>query len=89
MTVTQVIQVGVEAVILVLLVTGPLLMAALVVGIMVGVFQAVTQINEMTLTFVPKIVAVFGILILLLPWMITKIVEFVYQLFSRIPEFIA
>jgi flagellar biosynthetic protein FliQ len=88
MNVNQIIQVGTDAVLLLITITGPLLLAALFVGIFVGIFQAVTQINEMTLTFVPKILAVFGVLLLLLPWMITRITEFVYNLFSRIPEFI-
>ncbi|MGM0461900.1 MAG: flagellar biosynthesis protein FliQ [Fibrobacterota bacterium] len=88
MNVNQIIQVGTDAVLLLITITGPLLLAALFVGIFVGIFQAVTQINEMTLTFVPKILAVFGVLLLLLPWMITRITEFVYNLFSKIPEFI-
>ncbi|MGM0443362.1 MAG: flagellar biosynthesis protein FliQ [Fibrobacterota bacterium] len=86
MNIATIIDIGTEAVLLVITITGPLLLSALFVGIAVGVFQAVTQVNEMTLTFVPKILAVFGVLILLLPWMITKLTEFVYQIFALIPE---
>lgn len=88
MTISSVLGIGSEAVTLVMLISGPLLFAALFVGLLVGVFQAVTQINEMTLTFIPKIIAVFGILILLLPWMAIKLIEFTVNLYEKIPEFI-
>ncbi len=88
MTLSMVLDIGTESVLLVLMITGPLLFAALIVGLMVGVFQAVTQINEMTLTFIPKILSVFGVLLFLLPWMVTKITEFTIHLFDRIPDLI-
>lgn len=88
MTISSVLGIGSDAVTLVMLISGPLLFAALFVGLLVGVFQAVTQINEMTLTFIPKILAVFGILILLLPWMAIKLIEFTINLYEKIPEFI-
>ncbi len=59
----------------------PMLVAGLLVGVVVALFQAVTQIREMTLTFIPKILAVVGILIWLLPWMITTMVSYTLEMF--------
>jgi len=81
----SVIQVGSEAVKMVLLISLPMLAVALVVGIAISLFQAVTQIQEMTLTFVPKIIAVFGAMILAAPWMTEKMVSFTQHLFNMIP----
>lgn len=88
MTDAAVVDIGRDALMIVLVVSGPLLIAGLVVGLVVGVFQAVTQIHEMTLTFIPKIVAMVGICIMLLPWMITKILDYTIDLFNRIPDLI-
>ncbi len=65
----------------VLLVTGPIFAAALIIGLMISIFQVVTQIQEMTLTFVPKILAVVGVLALLGHWMLTTIVSFTEFMF--------
>jgi flagellar biosynthetic protein FliQ len=62
---------------------GPILLAALVVGLIVSVFQAATQINEMTLTFIPKVVAVTACLLLLLPWMLERLMTFTIFLFEH------
>lgn len=59
-----------------LLVSAPMLLAALVIGLMISVFQAATQINEQTLSFVPKIVVVFGVFGVLFPWMMQLMMEF-------------
>ena len=80
-----VIKLGQETMLLVLLIAGPILGVALVVGLGVSIFQAVTQVHEMTLTFIPKIVAVGGIILLILPWMMQQIVDFTYRLISSIP----
>lgn len=80
-----VIDIGRQALLVVLMIGGPLLIAGLVVGLLVGVFQAVTQIHEMTLTFIPKILAIVGMLFFMLPWMIIKFVEFTVNLFNSIP----
>jgi len=80
-----VIDIGRQALLVVLIIGGPLLIAGLIVGLLVGVFQAVTQIHEMTLTFIPKILAIVGMLFFLLPWMIIKFVEFTMSLFNSIP----
>jgi len=70
---------------LTLLLGGPLLGAALLVGLVVSLFQAATQINEMTLSFIPKILAVFLVLIIGGPWLIGQITEFTRRLFLAIP----
>ena len=79
------IDIGRQALVVVLMIGGPLLLAGLIVGLLVGVFQAVTQIHEMTLTFIPKILAIVGMLFFLLPWMIIKFVNFTVSLFNSIP----
>ena len=71
-----------------LLVSAPLLLAALITGLVVSVFQAATQINEMTLSFIPKLLAVFAALVLAGPWMLSVIVDFTRRLFSAIPGLI-
>ncbi len=88
MTIALILDIGREALIMVLLLSGPLLLVGLVVGLMVGVFQAVTQINEMTLTFIPKILAIFATLMILFPWMTIKLIDFTRTLIQRIPEII-
>lgn len=72
-----------------LLMATPLLMAALLVGLTVSLFQAATQINEMTLSFIPKILAVFATLIVAGPWMLTLITDFTRELFANIPGLIS
>jgi flagellar biosynthetic protein FliQ len=71
-----------------LLVSAPLLLAALTTGLVVSVFQAATQINEMTLSFIPKLLAIFAALVLAGPWMLSVIVDFTRRLFSAIPGLI-
>lgn len=83
-----VIDIGKEALYMVLLISAPLLLIDLVVGVAIGILQAVTQVQEMTLTFVPKILAVFGLLVFLLPWMITSLCEYTIRLFNIIPSII-
>lgn len=68
-----------------LFMAGPLLLTALLVGLLISLFQATTQINEMTLSFIPKILAVFTVLVLAGPWMIKLIVDFTRELFGNIP----
>lgn len=71
-----------------LMLAGPMLAVGLLVGITVSIFQAATQINEMTLVFVPKIVGVGLALLISLPWMIRVITDFTTQLFIHLPEYI-
>ena len=67
-----------------LLVGGPLLLVALLVGLLVSVFQALTQINESTLTFIPKILAMGGALLILGPWMLRMLTTFTIQLYENL-----
>ncbi len=68
-----------------LLISAPMLLLGLIVGLMISVFSAVTQIQEMTLTFVPKIVVVFVALLVFLPWIIERLVTYTVNLFSSLP----
>ena len=83
-----VIQLGQEALTLILYVGGPILIVALVVGLAVSIFQAVTQVHEMTLTFIPKIIAVGMTLTLILPWMMQRMIDFTTNLLLAIPTLI-
>ncbi|HCC53985.1 MAG TPA: flagellar biosynthetic protein FliQ [Desulfobulbaceae bacterium] len=77
-----------NAVILTLLLSAPVLLVAMVVGLLISLFQAVTQIQEMTLTFVPKIVAVMMTLLFLSSWMITRLVDYTHELIVSIPNIV-
>jgi len=88
MTPEFVIGFGQEAVKMVILIAAPMLGLGLIVGVMVSIFQAATQIQEMTLTFVPKILAVFIGLMLFAPWMLEKLISFTRYCISQIPLFI-
>ena len=83
-----IVKLGQDTMLLVLHVTGPTLVVALVVGLAVSIFQAVTQIHEMTLTFIPKMLAVAAVLTFLLPWTIRRLVDFTINLYSSIPTII-
>lgn len=72
-----------------LLISAPMLLTALVVGIVISLFQSVTQIQEMTLTFIPKILATFLALIITLPWMIQTLMDYFDRLFGAIPGVIS
>ncbi len=87
MTPQMVISIGREALMLTIMVAGPLLLAGLVVGLIISIFQAVTQIQEMTLTFIPKILAVALSLLLFLPWIINQLTDFTNHMFELIPGF--
>lgn len=73
---------------IIILVSSPVLLVSLVVGLIISLFQAVTQIQEVTLTFVPKIIAVFLCLFLLFPWMAGKLMAFTVQIVEKIPVYI-
>lgn len=76
---------GQQAIELVLMLAGPLLLSALVIGLVVSVFQAATQINEQTLSFIPKLVGIFAALIFFGPWMVGTMVDFIQRLYGNIP----
>jgi flagellar biosynthetic protein FliQ len=79
---------GQNAIQLTLMVAAPLLLAALVVGLIVSVFQAATQINEMTLSFIPKLVAIFVALLISGPWILTMLTDYMRGLITSIPTLI-
>ncbi len=85
MTTEFVLALGREAITLTLMVSAPMLAAGLIVGLSISLLQAVTQIHEMTLTFIPKIIAVAGALMIFLPWMINLLVDFTSRLILMIP----
>ena len=81
----SVMTIGQQALELTLMVSAPLLLTALVIGLIVSIFQAATQINEMTLSFIPKLLGIFGVLILSGPWMIGILLDYMTRLYSSIP----
>jgi len=85
MTTDFVIQMAYQALYTVIMVAAPMLLAGLIVGLCIGIFQAVTQIHEMTLTFVPKILAVMIALVIFLPWMLRTLLGFTIRLYSMVP----
>lgn len=85
MTPEHVLALGQGALFMTLLVSAPLLLIALAIGLLISVFQAATQINEMTLSFIPKLVGVFVAMIVAGPWMLSTMVDYARQLFSNIP----
>ncbi len=88
MTPQMVVAIGREALTLTLMISGPMLIFGLVIGLAISVFQAITQINEMTLTFVPKILAVALALLIFLPWMINMATDFARHMFALIPTLV-
>lgn len=88
MTPETVMSMGYEAMRLTLLLGAPLLLVALVTGLLISLFQAATQINEMTLSFIPKLLAVFATLVVAGPWMLTLLLDYMRRLFSSIPTLI-
>ena len=75
-----------RAIFIALIVSTPMLLAGLLIGLLISIFQAVTQINEMTLTFIPKIIVTFIVLVIFLPWMATTLLDFTSYLFNLFPE---
>ena len=88
MTVDTVVYIGQQAMLVTLMVAAPLLLSGMVVGLIISVFQSVTQIQDITLTFVPKIIVVFIAFVLFLPFMMTTTLDFVTILFGGFNQFI-
>jgi flagellar biosynthetic protein FliQ len=88
MTPEMVMTIGQRALEVTILLSAPLLLAALIIGLLVGVFQAATQINEMTLSFIPKLIGMAGTLVVAGPWMLKTIVGYTRELFESIPGLI-
>jgi flagellar biosynthetic protein FliQ len=88
MTNQTVLTIAQEALQITVLVSAPLLLTALLVGLLVSVFQAATQINEMTLSFIPKLLAMFAVLIVSGPWILSMLIDYMQRLYSSIPQMI-
>ncbi len=84
----KLIGLGVETFKIALLLSLPMLMGGLIAGLLISIFQATTQINEMTLSFVPKIIVVVGIIIFMMPWMMNSMMEFTTNIINKIPTFL-
>jgi len=82
------VALGVQTFKVTLILSLPMLLAGLIAGLVISIFQATTQINEMTLSFVPKIILVVVVLIFLMPWMVTTMIDFTTGLFDQIPSFV-
>jgi flagellar biosynthetic protein FliQ len=84
----MVLSIADQSVMVILMVAGPLMLISLIVGLIVSIFQAATQIQEQTLAFIPKIVAMLFGLILFGPWMLTKMLTFTQNIFANLPNYI-
>lgn len=85
---SELIKLGVDTFKIALLLSLPMLLSGMVVGLAISIFQATTQINEMTLSFVPKILVVIVVVIFFMPWMITTMVDFSKDMINLIPSFV-
>jgi len=88
MTPESVMTIGRQAVEVTILVSAPLLLAALVTGLLVSIFQAATQINEMTLSFIPKLLAMFVVMVIAGPWMLNLMLDYMRNLFMNLPSMV-
>ncbi|OYU73136.1 MAG: flagellar biosynthetic protein FliQ [Burkholderiales bacterium PBB5] len=85
----QAFHLGQQGLYMLLMVSAPVLLAVLVVGLVVSIFQAATQINEATLSFVPKVLAAVAVLAIAGPWMLTMLVEYIQRTLLQIPQIVA
>jgi len=88
MTEDMVMSLGAEAVKVMVLIAGPMLLAAMAIGIVVSVLQAITQINEATLTFIPKIIAIVVVLLVMAPWMLEILKQYTTDILGNVQEWI-
>ena len=86
MTPQDVVDLGRNAIIITLLLSAPALLTGMIVGLLIGLLQALTQIQEQTVAFVPKLLATFLVAALALPWMLSKMTDYVTALFNDIPR---
>ena len=89
MDATQVFTLGQEGLTLLLMVAAPMQLTVLVVGLVVSIFQAATQVQEATLSFVPKMVAAVAVMAMAGPWMLTTLVEYLQRVLQAIPTVVA
>lgn len=85
---SQLVALGVETFKIALLLAMPSLLVGMLLGLAVSIFQATTQINEMTLSFIPKIIGVVIVIILTMPWMLNSMEDFTVTVFNMIPNFV-
>ena len=88
MTPESVMTMGRTAMEVTLMISAPLLLVALIIGLIISIFQAATQINEATLSFIPKLVGVFVALVVAGPWMLSVMLDYMRQVFTGIPDLI-
>jgi flagellar biosynthesis protein FliQ len=88
MTPQTVLTIGQQALEIMLIVSAPMLLATLLVGLVISILQAATQINEMTLSFIPKLIAMVAVLVIAGPWMLGMMVDYIRRLFESIPNVI-
>lgn len=88
MSADMAIQIGRDALYMVMLISSPMLVLGLLVGVMVSIFQATTQIQEQTLVFVPKIIAIFVAIVVFGPWMLSLMVDYTREMFINLPNMI-
>jgi flagellar biosynthesis protein FliQ len=88
MTEELILKLGQDAIRTTALISAPMLIAALVIGLIISVFQAVTQINEATLTFIPKMIVIFAVVIIAGPWMLDVMTHYTTELYENIASFV-
>lgn len=88
MTPESVMVLGQKAMEVTLMVSAPMLLVALIIGLVISIFQAATQINETTLSFIPKLVGVFAALVIAGPWMLTIMLDYMRDVFTNLPGII-
>ena len=88
MDIDRLIALGQDAVLITLLASAPMLLAGLVVGLLISIIQSVTQIQEITLSFVPKIVVVLAVFVLSIPWMSDLLIDYMQELLNGIPDLV-
>lgn len=88
MTPEMVITLVQKAIEVTVMISAPMLLAALIVGLIVSIFQAATQINEMTLSFIPKLLSMIAVMVVAGPWMTETMMDYIIRLYSSIPQLI-
>jgi len=85
---SQIIAIAIDMMKIAMILSFPVLLVSMIVGLMISIFQATTQINEMTLSFVPKLIAVAVVMILSAPWTMNMLIDFTKRVIKMIPSFI-
>jgi len=85
---SQVLGIAMNAMKVTMILSFPVLLTAMIIGLLISIFQATTQINEMTLSFVPKLIGIAVVMILTAPWAMSTLIDFIKRMFNMIPTFI-